>query len=101
MKPYRFLPEADTELQEHIRYYDQQTAGLGDRFLADVENVLSHIRRYPRSGALLSRRLRKRVLTVFRHNILYFDASDEIIIVAVAPHSRRPGYWLDRLKNLR
>ncbi len=75
-------------------------AGLGDRFIADVENIITHVRRYPQSGVRVSRNLRKRVLTVFRHDVLYVDALDEVIVVAVAPHSRRPGYWRDRLKKL-
>ena len=100
MKQYRFLDEADAEFQEQVRYYDKQVAGLGDRFIADVENIITHVRRYPQSGVRVSRNLRKRVLTVFRHDVLYVDALDEVIVVAVAPHSRRPGYWRDRLKKL-
>lgn len=100
MKPYRFLEEADAEFHEHLRYYDDQVAGLGDKFAADVEHIIAQIRAYPQSGARVSRNLRKRVLTVFHHNVLYWDSSDEIVIVAIAPHRRRPGYWRGRLKNL-
>jgi len=101
VKPYRFLEEADEEFQEHIRHYDEQVAGLGDRFIADVERILRQIREYPESGPIVSRNLRKRVLRVFQHNILYVDAAIEIIVVAIAPHKRKPGYWRKRLKGLR
>ena len=101
MKRYRFLEEADAEFQEQIRYYDEQVAGLGDKFITEVESIIKQIRQHPQSGALVSRNLRKRVLRVFKHNILYVPHTDEIIIVAVAPHRRRPGYWRDRLKRLR
>lgn len=101
MKRYRFLEEADAEFQEQIRYYDKQVAGLGDKFIADVDAIVNAIRRYPESGALVSQILRKRVLRVFKHSVLYIDKPDEIIIVAVAPHRRRPGYWRKRLKNIR
>lgn len=100
MKPYRFLEEADAEFQEDIAYYDQQVAGLGDKFIADVENVITQVRHYPESGVLVSRNLRKRVLRIFKHNVLYVNAAQEIIIVAVAPQSRKPGYWRKRLRNL-
>jgi hypothetical protein len=43
--------------------------------------------------------LRRRVLAVFQYNIFYLDTPDEVIIVAVAPHKRKPGYWRDRLKK--
>jgi len=101
VKRYRFLVEADTELQEHIRYFDEQVAGLGDKFIADLEAVIRGLREYPESGAPVSRNLRKRALRVFRHNVYYVNAPGEIIIVAVAPHLRRPGYWRSRLKDLR
>jgi hypothetical protein len=44
MKRYRFLEQADAEFQQDIRYYDGQVAGLGDKFIADVEHVLTQIR---------------------------------------------------------
>jgi toxin ParE1/3/4 len=101
VRPYRFLEEADAEFQENIRYYDEQVAGLGDKFIADVEAAITSIRTYPQSGAPVSRNLRKRVLRVFKHNIFYVSTPEDIVIVAVAPHARRPGYWRNRLKNLR
>jgi hypothetical protein len=100
LKPYRFLEEADAEFQEDIRYYDEQVPGLGDKFMVDVENVITDIRRYPHSGAPVSRNLRKRVLRIFKHNVLYIATPEEIIVVAIAPHKQRPGYWRDHLKNL-
>jgi len=93
VKRYRFLEEADNEFQEQIRYFDDQVAGLGDKFIADLESTMISIREFPESGAPVSRNLRKRILRVFRHSVFYVNAPDEIIIVAVAPHRRRPGYW--------
>ena len=101
MKRYRFLDDAEMEFQEQIRYFDEQVAGLGDKFIADLESTVASIREFPGSGAPLSPNLRKRVLRVFRHSVFYVDAQDEIIIVAVAPHMRRPGYWRERTKNLK
>lgn len=99
MKPYRFLEEADAEFHEQIAYYDREAAGLGDRFVADVDATVHHIREYPDSGSLLSAKVRKRVLRVFACNVLYVNKPDEIVIVAVAPHKRKPGYWRKRLRT--
>jgi len=101
LKRYQFLAEAEIEFQEQIRYFDEQAAGLGDKFITDFEFTVASIREFPESGALVSPNLRKRLLRVFRHSIFYVSAQDEIIIVAVAPHTRRPGYWRKRTKNLR
>lgn len=101
MKPYRFLPEADAEFQEHVAYYDEQIAGLGEKFIADLAATITRVRRYPESGAPVSRNLRKSVLTLFRYNVFYVNAESEIIIIAVAAHRRRPRYWRKRLEDLR
>lgn len=101
MKSYRFLNEAEAEFHEYIRYYDEQVAGLGDRFIADVQHVIDQIRRYPESGRLLSRTFRKRVLRVFKFNIFYVDTAAEIVVIAIAPHKRKPGYWRKRLENIK
>ncbi|MGN6185198.1 MAG: type II toxin-antitoxin system RelE/ParE family toxin [Thermoanaerobaculia bacterium] len=100
MKSYRFLEEADAEFQETIRFYDEQVAGLGDRFIQDVERTIAHIRDYPESGVLVSRRLRKRILHTFKYSILYFNAPTEIIVVAIAAHKRKPGFWRNRLHRI-
>jgi plasmid stabilization system protein ParE len=99
VKRYRFTEEAEAEFQEQILYYDEQVAGLGDKFIADVEATIQHIRKYPEGGFLKARNVRQRVLRVFHHNVYYVNEPDEIFIVAVAPHKRRPGYWRKRLKN--
>ena len=101
MKPYRFLEEADAEFQEQIGYFDGTAAGVGDKFIADVSAAVRDIREYPEIGSLITRIVRKRVLRAFKYNVLYVNEPDEIIIVAIAPHKRHPGYWRNRLRHLR
>lgn len=101
MKAYRFLEEADAEFQEQIAYFDEQAGGLGDRFVADVEATVHDVREYPESGSPVSRNVRKRVLRVFKYNVLYVNEPEEIVVVAIAPHKRRPGYWRKRLRSAR
>jgi plasmid stabilization system protein ParE len=100
VKPYRFLQEAEAEFNEQIRYFDEQSAGLGDKFVADVEATVTNIRTYPESGAQVSRNIRRRILRVFKNSVFYVNEPSEIVVVAVAPHKRRPGYWRKRLNNI-
>ena len=100
MKAYRFLDEAEQELQEHIGYFDSVSRAVALTFAAAVETAINEIRHYPEIGAPLTRRVRKRVLTKFEYNILYINTTSEIIVIAIAPHKRRPGYWRRRLKHL-
>jgi toxin ParE1/3/4 len=101
LKRYRFLADAESEFHEQIAYYDAEARALGDKFIADVYAVVSEIRQYPESGARVSRNVRKRVLTTFKYNILYVAEEKEIVIVAIAPHRKRPNYWRKRLRKTR
>jgi toxin ParE1/3/4 len=101
LKAYRFLVEALHEFQEHIGYFDGLSPARADRFIDAIEAAISDIRTYPQVGPVTSRSVRQRVVHAFPYSVLYVDTPAEIIIVAVAPHKRRPGYWRKRLRNLR
>ena len=92
MKAYRFLEEADQEFQEHIGYFISHSLTAAENFVDEVAGAVRDTREHPQVGAPISPIVRQRVLTGFRYSILYVDTPDEIIIVAVAPHRRRPGY---------
>ncbi|HVE70776.1 MAG TPA: type II toxin-antitoxin system RelE/ParE family toxin [Thermoanaerobaculia bacterium] len=100
MKPYRFLEEADQEFHDHIGYFLGYSEAAADRFVSDVARAVRDVRAHPQIGAPISRIVRQRVLTNFKYSILYIDAATEILIVAIAPHRRRPGYWRRRVRNL-
>ena len=44
----------------------------------------------------LAGEFRKRIVSGFPYNIIYRVWQDYIYLVAVAHHSRRPGYWRKR-----
>ena len=100
MKPYRFHEDADSEFLEWTAYYDAQAEGLGDRFVEAVAAAVVDIRTYPEIGPLISRNVRRRVVRAFAYNLLYINLPEELLIVAVAPQKRRPGYWRKRLRRL-
>jgi toxin ParE1/3/4 len=63
----------------------------------DLQETLDFVRKYPLSGKQIPKNLRRFRLRKFKYNVVYVFEADEILIVAVAHHRRRPGYWLDRL----
>jgi hypothetical protein len=97
----RFIKTAEREVDEAVAYFDTQRDGLGDRFEQDLQNTVAFVTTRPLSGKVISERVRKFGLRTFRYNIIYMIDADEIIIVAVAHHRRRPGYWLNRLATIR
>lgn len=42
--------------------------------------------------------VRRRVLQGFPYSLFFKVNTDEVVILAVAHHSRRPGYWIDRMR---
>ena len=51
------------------------------------------------SGALGARGVKRLVLKRFPYDIVAREFSEEIIAVAIAHQSRRPGYWRNRLRT--
>jgi len=100
LKAYRFLEEADQEFQEHIDYFIGHSLTAAEKFVDEVGAAIRDIREYPQVGSPISPIVRQRVLTGYKYSILYVNTPNEIIIVAVAPHRRRPGYWRRRLRHL-
>ena len=97
----RFLKAAEVEVDEAVAYFDTQRDGLGDRFEQDLQNTVAFVTEHPQSGRAIRGRVRKFRLRTFRYNVIYVIDGDEIIIVAVAHHRRRPGYWRARLATIR
>lgn len=101
MKRARFLKPAEAEVDEAVVYFDEQRAGLGDRFEQDLLATVTFVSEHPLSVKPLTDRVRKFGLRTFRYSLIYVVEEREIVIVAVAHHRRRPGYWRNRLTLLR
>ncbi|HET7437366.1 MAG TPA: type II toxin-antitoxin system RelE/ParE family toxin [Thermoanaerobaculia bacterium] len=99
--PARFLRPAEAEVIEAVAYFDEQRDGLGDRFEEDLTASVAFATEFPRSGKQISKNVRQLPFGRFRYNLIYVIDEDEIVIVAVAHHRRRPGYWRNRLALVR
>jgi toxin ParE1/3/4 len=93
---YRYLPQAREDLNKAAAFYEASVPGLGGAFLDDVERAIEDIRANPRIGAAIGRAFRRAVLRRFPFTIVYAERDDQILIIAIAHHRRRPGYWRGR-----
>ena len=97
MNPVTFNSEADDEFRAAAVYYDGKQAGLGDDFVAEVEQAVQRIAQTPQAFPLHgSSGLRKCILRRFPYTIFFLELPDRIWIAAVAHQRRRPGYWSHR-----
>ncbi len=97
MKSYKFLPEAEEEMNLAARFYQERSEGLGWDFLIEVERTVASILAHPQAGPAISRNLRRRIVRKFPFGILYAIHEDQIVIVAIAHLRRHPDYWKNRV----
>jgi plasmid stabilization system protein ParE len=93
---YRFLSVADDEMAEAATFYEAQGIGLGSDFLDDVQQAIDRLRNHPEIGTNVGDNLRRTLLLRFPFSLIYSVEAEEILIVSVAHHRRRPGYWRSR-----
>ena len=97
MIPVRVLPQAEAELLHEVEYYSSARAGTGIRFQAAIEAAIERAARHPLGGAPSPRGTRSVLVKGFPFSVVYRADERELLVVAVAPHRRRPGYWLARI----
>jgi toxin ParE1/3/4 len=90
--------EARRELIEARDYYDDQRRGYGLRFVEAVEREFAFLLQFENIGKSVGGGVRRRTLRDWPYGIFYRLRDDELIIIAVAHHRRRPGYWRSRLR---
>ncbi|MBI5330131.1 MAG: type II toxin-antitoxin system RelE/ParE family toxin [Betaproteobacteria bacterium] len=91
---------AEVEYEEALAWYlerDPCAADGLDDVLAEAESLLT---RHPGLGAPRSGRVRIFPLKKYPYSLVYYKQATDLVIVAIAHQSRRPGYWRPRLKSL-
>jgi toxin ParE1/3/4 len=83
-------------IHEAADFYDMQSPGLGSEFLAELERTMRSLMEFPEAALLIQGRVRRRTIAKFPYAIIYSLRPDEIRILAVAHHKRRPFYWRGR-----
>jgi plasmid stabilization system protein ParE len=99
MISYRFLTLAEEEMIETAMFYEAACGQFGNDFLDDVQRAINRLCDFPYAGELVDSDLRRALLHRFPFSIIYALEENVIVIVAVAHHGRRPGYWLSRVNR--
>jgi toxin ParE1/3/4 len=101
VRTVRMLEEASQEAVEAAAWYEYEQPGLGVDFFAALEKAFDIIEEnlvplspfpeiFSRTGA------KRLILGRFPYDIVVVEQEDEAVIIAVAHHSRKPGYWRER-----
>ena len=90
-------PEADRELTEGALFYVREAnTEVGLTFIAEFERALALLCAHPQFGASWRKGRRRFPLRKFPYSIVYYVRVDELRVIALAHHRRRPGYWTGR-----
>ena len=104
MPGVRVLAQAASELEEAAKWYEAEFVGLGTRLLDEFQRAVQLLREdmpplLPVPGDAGRYGAKRLLLHRFPFSIVIVQSSSEIVVVAVAHQSRRPGYWSERLST--
>jgi len=103
VRTVRILEEASQEAIEAAAWYEYEQPGLGAEFFAEVDAAIDVIEENfiplsPLSEEAGDTGAKRLILDRFPYNIVAIELPEETIVIAVAHHSRKPGYWRERRK---
>jgi plasmid stabilization system protein ParE len=92
----RQLPAATAELQHALSWYHERSPRAAENLWLRVMDARRSIALFPLSAPAITSQFRRFILSGYPYDVIYRVLDNEILIVAFAHHSRRPGYWKAR-----
>jgi len=89
-------PEAEAEIEEAYRWYEERSEGLGNDFLLCVEEMIAKIQRTPKMYPLVHKEIHRALIRRFPYGIFYLVDGDKIVVLAVFHGRRDPKQWKSR-----
>lgn len=94
--------EAAQELEEAAEWYEKEQGSLGGRFILSFEHAVMLLEEpnpplMPVYGKAAKLGAKKLILHKFPFSIITINLDQMVVIVALAHHSKKPGYWNSRL----
>lgn len=102
MRSVRVLEPAAAEAVEAAAWYESHRPGLGADFREEFGLALEMLREGPVPGKtwpgrLGQRRVKRFTMKRFPFFVVFVNIRSEAVVLAIAHHRRRPGYWRDRI----
>ncbi len=89
--------EAQADASAAVDWYIGEGAFIAaDDFADEIDQALDRLSQFPEMGKTGARNTRILALHSFPYSLIYRLQGDVTRIIAIAHHSRRPGYWVNR-----
>lgn len=89
-------PEAESDLIEAYRWYEERRQGLGLEFLLSVEASFGSVQRSPELYPIVYKEVRRVLTQRFPFGVYYLSGRERIVILAVFHVRRDPEKWKKR-----
>ena len=102
MKRARYHVEARDELRGAILHDEDERTGRGVQLEEAVRRVVRRIQLLPMSAPRWPRlqgEIRRAKVRRHPYLVVYAVLLDQLIVLAIAHTSKRPGYWRERIKK--
>ncbi len=90
--------EAQLDIAEIVRWYENKEKGLGSYFLLCLDASFESLRRYPTAARVLRHEYRRMFVRKFPVGAYYVIRDQKIYIDLVEPFSRNPSRMIEKLK---
>ena len=96
------LEEAEQEVAEAAAWYEARLPGLGGKFYEAIESAIDVMEEgimplLPMPDTAGLQGAKRIILKEFPYDIVTIERSNGLLIIAFSHHSRKPGYWKERV----
>ena len=93
----RFLTMAETEVDNAVSWYQEQTEDQSLNFLNELDHAVQVVKAYPALANEIEPGVRRVLFHQFPYFLIYGIDEDTIVVIAVAHDHRKPRYWAERV----
>ncbi len=89
--------EAQADANAVIDWYIGEGAFIAaEDFTKEIDSALNLLNQFAALGESAAHNTRSLPLRDFPYSLIYRLQDDTVRVIAIAHHSRRPGYWINR-----
>ena len=89
-------PDVETEIADAAQWYDQESLGLGARFIAAVDEAVEKARQQPFLYQTIGYGMRRVPVNKFPYGVVYRVSDDTLTVIACFHGRRNPKHWRSR-----
>src|SRR5262245_62317715 len=87
---------ARREFDDAADWYEERRAGLGAKFIDQVQQVFARIGENPQMYAVVHEDVREALVRRFPYAVYFRAEPDQVVVLAVIHTSRDPAVWQSR-----